>query len=75
MKFRIISETKSNTTVYKIQYKYFFKWHTLAEQKLSFVGELLPEYHLIFDTQKDAEDYIEENYLKPTKKVLKEFNI
>jgi hypothetical protein len=70
MKFRIISETKCNTTVYKIQYKFLFWWFTEIMYDSSWHGEICGSYDLTFNSELEAKNYICRYYSKPIIKVI-----
>jgi hypothetical protein len=68
MKTRIISETKCNKTIYKVQHKFLFWWIT---DRYTFYDDLgTTSYEESFNTIEDAENYICQKYSKPIFKII-----
>jgi hypothetical protein len=68
MKVRIISETKCNKTIYKVQHKFLFWWIT---DTYTFYDDLGSTYYEeSFNTIEDAKNYICQKYSKPIFKIM-----
>jgi hypothetical protein len=70
MKTRIISEEKCGKIVYKVQYKFLFWWFNESIEDVSRYGETSGVHDLTFNSVKDAQKYICENYSKPIIKII-----